>query len=131
MPQYLIYNKSTGIFLYKMIRPLNDFPILNADQAYIEGDCDLNTQMYQDGKIVFKPEMQVILNKTSIAAITEYAILSNLPDECHVRISGGIKGFTHFVKDNELQFSIDCPGAYKIECKSPFTLDQNFVLEVI
>jgi hypothetical protein len=125
----MIYDEISGIFESKETRPANDLPIVMPGKSYIEGEYCQKTQMYQDGKVVSKPNMSATLDKSSIVAGTEYAILSGLPNECRVRITLGGKTKTYRVTDNSLKFSLDTPGTYTISCSSKYTLDAEYSIE--
>lgn len=89
-------------------------------EVIIEGHYD-NSVIYRDGKIIEKPESNIILTGTK---------LENLPNPTKVIITGNGAAFRETIEDGEFEFSIDVPGEYTVKCESRIELPIEFKVTI-
>lgn len=130
MPEYTIFDKTTGKHLCVMGIPKSDgLPKLKKTEIYLPGK-------YKNKVVFVNEESQAIsLHDKSISSVKmsqneQGVLLENLENPTRITITGNGATFHRVIIDGTYQFSIDIPGDYVVKCESDIELPIEFKVKL-
>lgn len=124
--EYTIFSQN-GTCKCNLSAPVADpQPLPNEERGEIIVEGHYGSRViYRDGEIINKPESSITIGQTG-----DTVTLRNLLNPTVVDISGNGTSFKETVLDGVLEFTVDTPGTYKIQCQSKFELPIEFTVTI-